>query len=403
MATQPGRTEAVDIGPGRIVLLCAALLFVSGFALQSLSFALPALERAWALDTRMLGVLLSATMLGQMAGYLVLAPLADALGPRWPAAAGCLALAAMLALSAMATSVEIMLVTRALTGLAIGAAIPAAVAAASTAGSARWQAGRVIIVYTAFPLGFVAVAIVNGSIVTPLQWRTTFVLGAACALLLAPWLWHTLPRRRAAVTHPAPFAAVTAVLRDDRTVTMLLWGVFSVGLGLFYVLQGWMPVLIQRAGQPFETAAMATAMFGIGASLAAVPAIVATRYIGLLPALIAVGVLTLLGIVALALSLDAGNAALIVATALIAGTGVGGIQKVAVATATSLYPAAARATGLALALGVGRISAVCSPVLIGLAASALLPGSTILLLAVPVAAMVAALAWFRRHRDPCGI
>lgn len=365
------------------VLLCGITLFVSGLALQSLSITLPWLEREGAIGPSSAGPLLAAAMGGLMIGYIVLAPLADTIGRRALVTGGSMVLSLSLAASALGGSIEALFAARVATGPAIGAITPAALSSLGQTGSERWRASRIITAYTAYPLGFSASAVIGAWLIPRFGWQSLFAASAILALLLSSLLWLVLPRGETPAQPLRDGATAAQLLREQRVTTLVLWLVFIVGLGLFYGLQGWLPILAQQNGTSIDAALTATAMFGVGAACAMVPVATLSRFLSLLPLLIATLMLAMLGMAALAFALRTGGLSLLLAS-FAAGLGVGGVQKAGVAAATLLYPAHLRLTGLAWALGVGRLGAALGPLLVGALVVQFHPSWAILALTLPV-------------------
>jgi AAHS family 4-hydroxybenzoate transporter-like MFS transporter len=369
------------------VLLCGIALFVCGLALQSLSITLPWLEREGAIGPSSAGPLLAAAMGGLMIGYIVLAPLADTIGRRALVTGGSMVLSLSLAASALGGSIEALFAARVSTGLAIGAITPTALSSLGQTGSERWRASRIITAYTAYPLGFSASAATGAWLIPRFGWQSLFAASAILALLLSSLLWLVLPRGETPAQPLRDGATAAQLLGEQRVTTLVLWLVFIVGLGLFYGLQGWLPILAQQSGATIDAALSATAMFGVGAACAMVPIATLSRFISLLPLLIASLMLAMLGVAALAFALRTGVLSLPLAS-FAAGLGVGGVQKAGVAAATLLYPARLRSTGLAWALGVGRLGAALGPLLVGALLVQLHPSWAILALTLPVVPLV---------------
>ena len=64
----------------RLLLSCAAVLFLDGFDTQAIGFVAPALAREWGLSKGALGPVFSAGLFGLMIGALLFGPLADRVG-----------------------------------------------------------------------------------------------------------------------------------------------------------------------------------------------------------------------------------------------------------------------------------------------------------------------------------
>ena len=64
----------------RLLLVCAAVLFLDGFDTQAIGYVAPALAREWGLSKAALGPVFSAGLFGLMIGALLFGPLADRIG-----------------------------------------------------------------------------------------------------------------------------------------------------------------------------------------------------------------------------------------------------------------------------------------------------------------------------------
>jgi AAHS family 4-hydroxybenzoate transporter-like MFS transporter len=84
-ASQVDVAEFIDQQPVggfqlRLLLICAAVLFLDGFDTQAIGFAAPALAKEWGLTKGALGPVFSAGLFGLMIGALLFGPLADRIG-----------------------------------------------------------------------------------------------------------------------------------------------------------------------------------------------------------------------------------------------------------------------------------------------------------------------------------
>src|ERR1700680_4338359 len=78
-------TEFIDRQPVggfqlKLLLTCAAVLFLDGFDTQAIGYVAPALAKEWGLTKGALGPVFSAGLFGLMIGALLFGPLADRVG-----------------------------------------------------------------------------------------------------------------------------------------------------------------------------------------------------------------------------------------------------------------------------------------------------------------------------------
>jgi len=352
--------------PWTIFACCTLVLLASGYVLQLFSFLLPSLVQAGLLPTPWRGPLLSAAMVGLMIGYILLAPLTDRHGGRIVLLSSLAALTASIILCIMTRSIVWLAIARLISGMAIGAAIPCVVAITSHQERLTWRGARVVLSYSGFSLGFLAASLACGALFPRWGWAAPWMpalfvclIAFALALRCVPAQW---PRPVERTTGVLPKALWTGELRG---ATLLLWAIFSVNLGLFYALQNWLPSLVGEAGGSLSRTVSLASMISIGASLAPVPIILLGRYCGPFQTLAIIYGLGLLGFLGLGHYIHSAPL-LLLAAGFLAGTGMGGGQKSAIAAASLFYPAPMRATGLGWALGLGRIGAISGPLLVGL-------------------------------------
>jgi AAHS family 4-hydroxybenzoate transporter-like MFS transporter len=406
----------------KLLLMCAAVLFLDGFDTQAIGYVAPALAKEWGLTTRAaLGPVFSAGLFGLMIGALVFGPLADRIGRKKiiifsTAAFGLGALATVLA-----HDITTLLVIRFLTGLGLGGAMPNTVAMTAEYNPHRRRATMVMIMFCGFSIGAALGGFLAADLIPRFGWRSVFIVGGVAPLLLLPLLVWRLPesvRFLAAAGHApgrvaellkrisphtvfAPDARfivhethlagipVVHLFREGRSaVTLLLWVVFFMSLLDIYFLASWLPTVLNDLGASVSVAVLIGSMLQVGGvvgtfALGSVIDRFSFRALGLvyLGAVFAVGAIGQLG-----------HAAIPVSIAIFAaGFCVVGGQIAANALTANYYPTSVRATGIGWALGIGRVGSIIGPLVAGVLIDAKWSTGA-LFMAAAAAALCAALA-----------
>src|SRR6059058_3359682 len=115
----------------RLLLTCAAVLFLDGFDTQAIGYVAPALAKEWGLSKGALGPVFSAGLFGLMIGALLFGPLADRVGRKKIIILSTLAFGIGTLVTGFVQDVNTLLAIRFLTGLGLGGAMPNAVAMTS--------------------------------------------------------------------------------------------------------------------------------------------------------------------------------------------------------------------------------------------------------------------------------
>jgi MFS transporter, AAHS family, 4-hydroxybenzoate transporter len=377
-----------------VTVLCALVLAFDGYDTQAIGYVAPALVQEFNTTKGSLGPIFSAGLFGLLLGSLICGPAADRFGRRLVmiVATGWFAICA--GATPFAPSLDHLFVLRILTGLGLGGALPNAVALVGEYTPKRRRATMITVTFCGFSIGAAIGGALASWVVPHLGWRAVFYIGGAGPLLLLPVLWLKLPEslrilviRKGCETqiatiltrmgHPTIAAhrlvsrdqdlgfALAHLFQDHRAgPTLLLWTAFFMNLVTLYFLTNWMPIITNDAGVSISEAVLITAMFQVGGT---VGAIALGRLIDWLSAYGVLGT-SFFGAALLIASMGvAGNSFVMLATLSFgAGFCVVGSQIGANALASTFYPAAARATGIGWALGIGRLGAIAGPLLGGL-------------------------------------
>lgn len=410
----------------KLLLTCAAVLFLDGFDTQAIGYVAPALAKQWNLSRAALGPVFSAGLFGLMIGALVFGPLADRVGRRRIIIFSTLAFGIGSLATAFVGDVNTLLMIRLLTGLGLGGAMPNAVAMTSEFSPHRRRATMVMIMFCGFSIGAALGGLLAAALIPQFGWRSVFVVGGVAPLLLAPILAWRLPESvrflaltgraheqiaalltrinpnvppatRTFVVHEPRLAGlpIKHLFREGRTLpTLLLWVVFFMSLLDLYFLSNWLPTVLNDLGASVSSAAVIGSMLQVGG-------VVGTFALGSVVDRFSFRALALVysvAVFAIGAIGQLGHSVMLVTLAIFAaGFCIVGGQIAANALAATYYPTSMRSTGVGWALGIGRVGSIIGP-LIGGALMTAKWTTAELFMAAATAALCAALAAFTLSR-----
>jgi MFS transporter, AAHS family, 4-hydroxybenzoate transporter len=177
----------------RLLLTCAAVLFLDGFDTQAMGYVAPALAKEWGLSKAALGPVFSAGLFGLMIGALVFGPLADRVGRKTIIILSTLAFGLGALATAAVQDVTSLLIIRFLTGLGLGGAMPNAVAMTSEFNPQRRRSTMVMIMFCGFSVGAAIGGLLAADLMPRFGWRSVFVVGGIAPLIMVPVLALKLP------------------------------------------------------------------------------------------------------------------------------------------------------------------------------------------------------------------
>ncbi|SAK90946.1 MFS transporter [Caballeronia ptereochthonis] len=370
-----------------IGLLCFLIVALDGFDIAIIGFIAPHVRSDWNLSMIALGPLFSAGLLGLMMGAFLGGPLADRIGRRgvlilsvaWFGVA-CLG-------SAASPDIVWLIALRFLTGFGLGGAMPNAITLTAEFSPDRRRGTLLTLMFCGFSLGSALGGVVTAYLIAEFGWRGVLAIGGLLPLMLVPVLWVALPESvRFLALRNGNDARIAAILMrvardragsdrryfaaEDRASsspvarlfdpryrqgTLLLWLAFFMSLLLLYMLINWLPILGARAGLSLKQASVFAGLLQGGGVLGA---IVLGVLIDRFDAYKVVGAAYLVGAAAVASLAATGSASWLAVGIFVTGFCVSGSQVCANVIASAFYPTSSRATGVAWALGVGRIGAI---------------------------------------------
>src|ERR1700730_17659570 len=172
----------------KLLLTCAAVLFLDGFDTQAIGYVAGCMAREWGLTKAALGPVFSAGLFGLMIGALLFGPLADRIGRRKIIIFSTLAFGIGTLVTAFVQDVNTLLAIRFLTGLGLGGAMPNAIALTSEFSPHRRRATMVMVMFCGFSVGAALGGLIAAALMPHFGWRSVFIVGGAAPLVLVPIL-----------------------------------------------------------------------------------------------------------------------------------------------------------------------------------------------------------------------
>lgn len=398
------------------IAVCVLLNMLDGFDVMVMAFTAPHVSTAWALSGKVLGVMLSAGLVGMAMGSFLLAPLADRWGRR-PMIMCCLVILTLgMALSALAANAWQLGALRVFTGIGIGGMLAGVGVISAEYANAKWRSTAVALQATGYPIGATLGGLLAAWMLEHFSWHSVFLVGAGASLLCIPLVLACLPesldflvarrprnalprlnallrRMHMPVLQALPAAPVrdrgrsgyaALFVGDLRRVSILIAVAFFLHMFAFYFVLSWTPKLLVSAGVSAQQGItggvllnlggiVGGSLFGWFASRWALSRLTgASLLLAMLAMLVFAGFNTDLGI--------AFPVAFVIGAALFGG--MAGLY----AAAPVVFAADVRTTGLGWAIGIGRVGAILSPLSVGLLVDAgWSPAALYVLCALPLA------------------
>lgn len=392
----------------RVILLSALIIIFDGYDLVIYGVALPKLMADWQIDTITAGFLGSIALFGMMFGAIIFGSLSDKLESygfsRKKLIILCICLfSSFTLLCGYASDPQSFGIFRFIAGLGLGGVMPNVIALMTEYAPKKLRATLVSLMFSGYAVGGICSALLGIWLVPQFGWKIMFILGGL-PLLLVPMIWLLLPesidylvRRNkneqaikilrqidSTVTYTAQTkislhhdnqasskTPVKDLFAENRgPITLLFWGSVFMALVLVYALGNWLPKLMVEAGYDLSTSLVFLLALNIGGMLGAICGGYLADRFKLAKVLCS---LFLSGAIALILlSYNLPTVILYFCIAVAGAASIGG-QILLLAYMSQFYSSNIRATGLGMALGVGRLGAILGPILCGWLLSLSLP------------------------------
>lgn len=397
----------------RVILLCALIVILDGYDIQTLSLTVPTLMKEWGLPRAAFGWALSASLVGYGLGAAFLAGLGDRFGRKPILVVAVLLMAVGSLGNATVSNMNELIFWRFLTGVGFGTSIPNCTSLTSEYMPAQRRALLITLMYIGVAFGALVAGFVADPIINGYGWRAIFFVGGVLPLIISVLIYLGLPEsvrflvarrpgdpritRIAAVIAPGVDAKDIvdhAVIKAKQSIaslltalyrprTLLLWTVFALNLFVLYFLISWLPSLLTGAGwSPMDgrRGGVLIQAGGIVSGLLMAWGVDRGRTVSSMVSAYAVTAVAL-GLFLVVSSAGPGWWILL----FVIGAGSSGTQFALNALAAAFYPPAIRSTGVGWAVGVGRVGAIIGPLFGSLPLIKALPTTEILgLLIVPV-------------------
>lgn len=382
---------------GLAITICMVINMLDGFDVLVVAFTAPSIAADWGLSGTAIGGLLSAGLVGMTIGSLGLGPMADRFGRRSVILTCLVIISFGMLLSALTENVSQLAATRVLTGLGIGGMLPSLNTLVAEYSSLQWRSFAVSFMQSGYPIGATVGGMIAVAVIAQYGWRSVYVTAGGLSTLMILVAWRQLPesmdylvtkRPKGALqkinillkklgqplleTMPLPLATEQAEkfgyadLLSTRklmvTTLMLSTAFFAVMLSFYFVLS-WTPKILVDAG-------MSTSQGMSGGVILNVGGIVGSMLLGYISSrldigkLIAVYMFVTVVLMVLFSTVTVFDTSMLMLTASLGFFVFGSIVGL-YALAPQLYPARSRSAGLSIAIGVGRLGGVLSPVLAG--------------------------------------
>lgn len=395
------RTTALPVWKGRpVLLLCFMTIVFDGYDLVVYGSTVPSILRYgdWGLTTAQAGMIGSLALVGMLIGTLSVGILTDRLGRRRIMLASIAWFSICMLLTSFAPSAEAFGALRFLTGLGLGGVVPTCIAL--TVEYARKERRQIAnaLMFSGYSVGGVGASLLAINLLQHIDFRWMYAIGALPLVTLLPAAWKLMPEsvaylarkgrldeaKAAATRYGLIYADIVstedvpagpsgnnsslkAIFTRKWLGSTILFALANFcGLLLVYGLNTWLPQIMRQAGFNLGDALTFLLVLNAGAIVGSISASALADRIGIKRVVTGSFILAFLAILMLSLQLPLAILLVIVA---FAGLGSVGTQILVGGYCATHYPQSLSATALSWSLGVGRIGAICGPLIGGFIAS----------------------------------
>ena len=343
-----------------VVGLCFLINMVDGMDINIITFVRQALQDDWAVGDEAMGAVFSAGLFGMGLGALLIAPLADRFGRKWIILTALALMSVGMIACGYVSSLDGLVLARVMVGIGIGTVLAAMAALASKSVPARSQHMAVGMVQAGFPLAAVFTGFAVAALLEHASWQTLLLWSGWLTLLVLPVAWLILPAHDPVTAQEKPQVRLVELFVPAlRPRTLWLWAAVFFGLMVLYFILSWITRLSIEAGLSETNSIYAGAIYNLGAFVGTMGMSWMTTRVPLgklIPTLLVTAAVVMMAFAIIPLSL-----ALALVLAFVIGVTLQGGYNGVWPLAASVYPPRCRATGIGIAMGIGRSGAVVGP------------------------------------------
>jgi AAHS family 4-hydroxybenzoate transporter-like MFS transporter len=376
-----------------LVFLTALTIVFDGIDNQLLGVSIPSIMREWGVGRSAFAPVVALGFFGMMIGGAAAGLAGDRFGRRFALLATVVLFGVATLAAATAGSVTALAILRLIAGVGLGGAMPNAAALAAEYVPARQRPIAVTITIVCVPLGATLAGLLAIPLLPAIGWRGVFVLGGIAPLAAAAALAFVLPesprylvrhRQRwpqlrsvlGRMGHPVgadavfaeaaagapPRTPIRAIVSPGwRVDTFALWGAFVSCLFAVYLGFSWLPTIFADAGLSPAAASSAITGWNLGGVAGALCGGVLMTRFGSRVTMLAMTAGAIAGAIILSrMAIDAASVTSVIAMLTITGGLINAVQTTMYALAAHVYPTAMRATGVGVAVAIGRGGAIAS-------------------------------------------
>jgi AAHS family 4-hydroxybenzoate transporter-like MFS transporter len=346
------------------IFICFLMNMLDGMDVLIISYAAPAIAKAWSISPANLGVVFSSGLVGMTVGAIFLAPFADRIGRKSTMLIAGLLMATCIYATSYATDVNLLMVFRFISGLGIGAMMATTAALTAENSPVTTRNFWVSTVVAGYPVGAVLSGLVAATVIKTSGWEHLFELAGFATFLSLPLVGLFIKESFAASQGAEEKPSVQILVKEPyRISTFQLWAALFLAFATLYFMLNWIPKLATNAGLSMSAAIYAGTVFNLGAIVGIPMQGYCSSRFGLKKTIGTILLFTAVTMLSFGFFV---HSPYVLVIFFLMGFGVQGGFVGLYAVAASMYPTYIRTTGVGWAIGAGRLGGIIGPILGGL-------------------------------------